>query len=178
MKKLFYPVALVLILVSSAFTFISVQNWDIGNDYSVKFSNKKAEGVFKELNGNIVFDEKNPSSSKFDITINTASINTGNGLKNRHAKNKSWFDVEKYPVIHFVSSSVVKVGSAYQITGELEMHGVKKPLTIPFSFQSSGTTGVFKGSFKVNGTDFGVGEAKGNENDWTALEVTVPVTSK
>lgn len=178
MKKAIYPILAIVLLFTSAFAFVTAQNWDINPGYAVKFSGKYADGIFKTLKGTIIFDEQKLASSKLDVTIDVVSINTGSGLKNKHAKSAKWFDVEKYPVIHFVSSSVSKTGNGYQANGELEMHGVKKPLSIPFTFSKNGGTGTFNGKFKVNRSDFGISEAKGNESDFTTIEVTVPVTSK
>jgi polyisoprenoid-binding protein YceI len=178
MKKTIYPILTIVLLFTSAFAFVREQNWNINPEYTVKFSGKYADGIFKTLTGTIVFDEQKLASSRLDVTIEVASINTGNGLKNKHAKSAKWFDVEKYPVIHFVSSSVSKTDNGYQAKGELQMHGIKKTITIPFTFSKNGGLGTFYGKFKVNRGDFGIGEAKGNESDFTTLEVTVPVTSK
>ena len=178
MKKLIFPAAIAVVLLSSAFTFVAFQNWSIGTDYSVKFTDKNADGVFKDLKGNIVFNTQDPAAARFDVTIAVSSINTGNGLKNRHAKSEKWFDADKYPTIHFVSAGAVKTATGYETKGELNLHGVKKMISIPFTFDDKSTTGTFKGVFKINRTEFGIGEAKENEKDFTTLEVTVPVTGK
>lgn len=57
------------------------------------------------------------------MSIDVASINTGNGMKNSHAKGATWFDVEKYPTINFVSSAISKSATGYEAKGTLEMHG-------------------------------------------------------
>ncbi|WP_160717617.1 YceI family protein [Chitinophaga solisilvae] len=178
MRKMIYPAATALVLLLAAFTWFSVQQWQIDNNYSIKFTGKYADGTFKTMKGTIIFDEQNPAAAKFDVTIDVASINTGNGLKNRHARSDKWFDAEKYPVIHFVSSSVVKTAGGYEVKGILEMHGISKPFTIPFTFSRNGANGVFTGNFKVNRADYGITTARGDESDFTSLAVTVPVTSR
>ena len=60
MKKIIYPLLAVLVLASSAFTFIAGQNWQIADGYSIEFSSNDAGGVFKDFKGTIVFDEQNP----------------------------------------------------------------------------------------------------------------------
>ncbi|ACU59805.1 YceI family protein [Chitinophaga pinensis] len=176
MKRVLYPLAFALVLFASAFTFVSSQNWKIAEGYSIKFSGSGANGIFKDLKGQVVFDEKNPAASKFDVTIAVSSINTGNGLKNTHAKGGKWFDASKFPTIHFVSSKVTKTATGYDAQGELEMHGVKKPFTIPFTFAKNGNGGTFTGNFDVNRVDFGIGEAGGRVDDVFKLQVSVPVT--
>ncbi len=82
----------------------------------------------------------------------------------------------KYPVIQFTSQKIVKAGNSYQVTGNLAMHGVTKPLTIPFTFQKTGTGGVFAGTFTINRNDFKVGKAGGDVAESIKLDVSVPVT--
>ncbi|MCF6402722.1 YceI family protein [Chitinophaga filiformis] len=176
MKKVFYPFAAAIILLASAFTFVSSQNWKIAEGHSIKFSGSGANGIFRDLKGQVLFDEKNLAASKFDVTIDVTSINTGNGLKNTHAKGSKWFDASKYPTIHFIASKVNKTASGYEAQGELEMHGVKKPFTVPFTFTRNGNGGTFNGNFDVNRVDFGIGEAGGRVDDVFKLNVTVPVT--
>jgi polyisoprenoid-binding protein YceI len=176
MNKYFYPVAAVLILVGSAFTFLSPVNWKIAQGYSISFSSDDAGGAFSDFSGNVVFDEQNPGAGKFDVLINVASINTGNGLQNKHAKSDEWFDAAKYPQIHYVSRSIVKAGGGYQATGDLEMHGVKKPITIPFTFKQTPQGGVFSGSFMVNRSDFKIGKPGGDVGEQIKLDISVPVT--
>jgi len=48
--------------------------------YFIKVAGTDAEGIFKTMSGDIQFDENNLDASKFSI-----SINTGNGMKNKHA---------------------------------------------------------------------------------------------
>src|ERR1700722_2496093 len=176
MNKYFYPVAAVLILVGSAFTFLSPVNWKIGQGYSISFSSDDAGGVFSDFSGNIAFDEQNPTACKFDVLINVASINTGNGLQNKHAKSDEWFDAAKYPQIHYVSRSIARAGNGYQVTGDLEMHGVKKGTTIPFTFKKTAQGGAFTGSFTVNRSDFGIGKPGGEVPEPVKLDISVPVT--
>src|SRR5580704_7164766 len=133
MNKLFYPVTAVLILAASAFTFLAAPGWQIADGYSTTFSSTDADGLFKDFKGSLLFDEQNPGAGKFDVVIDAASINTGNGLQNKHAKSDEWFDVAKYPQIRFVSRSISKTAAGYQVTGDLEMHGVKKSIVLPFS---------------------------------------------
>ena len=88
--------------------------------------------------------------------MDATTIKTGNSLKDRHARGESWFDVAKYPKIYFQSTAFTRVGTGYAVRGDLTLHGVKKPVTIPFQFSQQGDKGVFTGQFKVNRKDFGI----------------------
>jgi polyisoprenoid-binding protein YceI len=156
MKKNTYSIAALLIIAASAFTVIQSQNWKIGEDYNIKFSGNNASGIFKGLKGTISFDETNLAASKFDVSIEVSTINTGNGMKNTHAKSDKWFDSEKYPTISFTSSSITKTSTGYEAKGRLTMHGVTKDFIIPFSFTKNGNGGVFASGFEINRLDFNI----------------------
>lgn len=173
MKKFIYPFAAVALLAASAFTVIKSQDWKISDNYSIKFDGGDPSGEFKGLKGTVSFDPNNLASSKFDATIDVASINTGNGMKNTHAKSDKWFDAEKYPSIKFTSTSITKTANGYAATGTLDMHGVQKPVTIPFTFDNN----EFKGSFEVNRMDFNVNTAEPNHGSQKfKVDIDVPVT--
>ena len=177
MKKLVLSIATLLVL-TAVFAFSLSQAWDIKKDYSIKFTTEDASGIFKTFTGSIVFDEKNLPASKFAVSIDVASINTGNGMQNKHAKGEEWFQADKYPQITFTSSKIVKAGAAYQTTGTLEMRGVKKEITIPFTFVPKGTEGAFAGAFTVNRNDFKIGKPATGDAALVKIEVSVPVVKK
>ena len=165
-----------LLTLAAVFAFAPATNWQIADKYNIRFTGGgDVGGIFKTFKGSIVFDENNLAAASFDLTIDVASINTGNGLMNTHAKSAEWFDVAKYPVIRFTSKKIVKSGAGYQVTGDLEVHGVKKEMTLPFTFQNKGATATFNGSFIVNRNDFHIGKPGGDVDENIKLEVSVPV---
>lgn len=175
MKNLSFLGLVGAIILFSAFTVSNSMSWTIAEGYSIKFTSKDPSGVFKDLKGDIQFDEDNLEASKFDVQIDVASINTGNGMKNRHAKGKKWFNAKEFPTINFTSEKFAKTDAGYEVTGILEMHGVKKELTMPFTFENN----VFESSFTVNRIDFGIGSTKGMSKKVPLdikLDVSVPVT--
>ena len=178
MKKLILSMAALLFL-AAAFAFVQAGIWQISDKYNIHFTGGgEIGGIFKTFKGAIVFDENNLPAANFDVSIDVASINTGNGLMNTHAKSAEWFDAAKYPVINFRSKKIVKSGAGYQVTGDLDIHGVKKEMTLPFSFQNKGATATFNGSFIVNRNDFHIGKPGGDVDNNIKLEIMVPVVKK
>jgi polyisoprenoid-binding protein YceI len=171
-KSYFLPVAVVIIILS-AFTFFQSLDWKISDNYSVKFDGGDPAGEFTGLKGIIKFDVNNLAASKFDCTVDVESINTGNGMKNTHAKSEKWLDAAKYPVIRFTSKSVRKTDSGFEAIGTLDFHGVQKEITLPFTFVNN----VFAGSFEINRLDYNVNTAE-PKHGAAVLKVTlnVPVT--
>jgi polyisoprenoid-binding protein YceI len=176
MKQLIISMATLLVL-TAVFAFTVSQNWAITNKYSIRFTGSgDVAGIFKTFKGGISFDDKNPAASKFDVTIDVASINTGNGLMNKHAKSEEWLDAAKYPTIHFTSKKIVKAGAAYQVTGDLQLHGVTKEVTFPFTFKTAGATATFNGSLTVNRSDYKIGKPGGDVSEPVKIDIDVPVT--
>ena len=178
MKKIVLSVTTLMSLaLVFAFT-LPVNNWAIVPSYTISFSTSGVSGIFKKFDGTILFDEQNPGSSKFDVTLDVNSINTGNGMQNKHAKGTDWFDAAKFPTIRFTSQKFEKLGNAYQVTGTMQMHGVTKNITIPFRFNRTGKGGIFEGVFGLNRNDYAIGKPGGDVGDVVKLVLSVPVQKK
>lgn len=177
MKKIFFSFGL-LGMMATLFAFTLPQNWMIADKYTITFATSGVSGIFKNFSGSILFDETDIAASKFDVAVEVASINTGNGMQNKHAKGSDWFDAAKYPTIRFASKKLVKSGASYVVTGDLQMHGITKELTIPFQFKNSGNSARFEGVFNVNRNDFHIGKPGNGVGDVILLHVSVPVIKK
>jgi polyisoprenoid-binding protein YceI len=91
----------------------------------------KVEGRFRDFDGRIAIDRAQPMNSSVDVTIQAASIDTGQERRDNHLRSADFFEVEKYPTITFKSSKVVPKGKdLYEVTGDLTMHGVTKTLVV------------------------------------------------
>lgn len=175
MKKSLYPVAAIIIFFASAFTFVQSQDWKIADNYSVKFDGGDPSGEFSGMKGTIKFDEKDLAGSKFDVSIDVASINTGNGMKNIHAKSEKWFDAAKYPLIKFTSTSIAKTATGFEAKGKLDMHGVQKDVVLPFTFAGN----VFSGNIEVNRLDYNINTAEPEHGSAKfKVSIVVPVTKQ
>jgi polyisoprenoid-binding protein YceI len=173
MRKHFYPIVAIAIMAVCSFTAFQSAELKIADSYSVKFDGGDTSGEFKGLKGTINFDPANIGSAKFDVTIDVATINTGNGMKNTHAQSEKWLDAAKYPVIRFTSKTVAKTANGFEAKGTLDMHGVQKDVVLPFTF----TDNVFKGNLEVNRMDYNINtaEPKHGGADFK-IAITVPVT--
>jgi len=121
----------------------------------------KVRGSFTEFEGIAVVAE-NLADSTAGITIKVASVTTRNEQRDGHLLSGDFFDIETYPEIKFVSTSVVPEGDALKVTGDLTIKGVTKPVTVDFEYTGSATDPFgnervgFEGSVVVNRKDWGV----------------------
>ena len=129
--------------------------------YKVAFYSKDATGVFKEMKGKVTSVEVAKADSilglQFDLKIKVASINTGNGVQNKHAKSSEWFHAEKYPTIDFVSSSVYRTEKGVLAKGKLTLHGKTKNVVIPIEIKSTESKTIYKAQFSVNRMKYRLG---------------------
>ena len=135
---------------------ISAQDTSSVDMYKIAFFSKDASGVFKEMKGEVVTNGDNTPTS-FDLRIQTASINTGNGIQNKHAKSSEWFHSEKYPEIVFKSSKIVTNDEGVFAQGDLVLHGVSKIITLPLSITTNDLHHVYKAKFTVDRADYQLG---------------------
>jgi len=175
MKKTIFPVAIIATLILSAFTTFKSSQWNISNNYSIKFTSDNPSGIFKSLKGDVIFNQNDLTHSSFNMIVDVKSINTGNGIKNKHAISKKWFDADQYPHITFKSKKITKANIGYEAHGMLELHGVQKEIVIPFTFN----TNTFVGSIEINRVDYKLGATTGPSGKAAKVlkvDISVPVT--
>lgn len=179
MKKAFYPIFAGVLLISSAFVSVSTPTeWKIKSDYSIEFESKDPSGSFKSFKGSIKFDEADLANSKFDLSIDPASISTGNGMMNKKAQIEEWFNSSKYPEIKFVSTKIEKSESGLSIHGTLKIKGVSKEIKIPTTYTNSGETAKFSGTFNVKRSEYKIGHKSEAVPDVMKIKFSVPVSKK
>ena len=129
--------------------------------FQVRHLLSKVRGRFADFGGTIQFDEANPESSRVDVTIQAASIDTAEADRDKHLRSADFFEVEKYPTLRFVSTSVrPRGGNLYDVEGSLTIHGVTRQVVLPASFLGSAqdpwgnTKFVFEGELTLNRKDF------------------------
>ena len=122
----------------------------------------KVRGGFTNFSVAIQYDEKDLTKSSVQVTIKTASINTGNEGRDNHLRSPDFFDVEKYPEITFVSEKIEKKEDGFVAHGTLTMHGVAKHIGLPFNLigpikdMQGGMRLAVEAETKLNRQDYGV----------------------
>ena len=86
-------------------------------------------GTFKDFDGTFTFDEKNPAADKVNDN-DTTSVDTNHAERDKHLRSADFLNTAKYPQATFTSTSVKKDGDELDITGDLTLNGVTKPVTL------------------------------------------------
>jgi polyisoprenoid-binding protein YceI len=159
-----------IILLTTAFRVFFFQTWALGDSWSVKFSNAEVNGSFSKMSAQITFDAAHLPDSKFDVNVDVASAKAGNAEMTAEMMGPEMLDKAKFPMIHLVSSGVEKTDTGYKLTGTLEMHGVKKEISLPFTFKDN----VFSGSFEISCKAYGM-KGLDENSDKVKIDLSVPV---
>jgi polyisoprenoid-binding protein YceI len=130
-------------------------------DSSIKFNVKASvpiAGNFDKTDASIVFTSPDLSTAVLDVKIQSASVNTGSGMKDSKLKSKDFFDSEHDPLITFHSTKVIQTGpNTVEFDGDFTIRGVTKPEKLIFTITGKGTgEGSITGTMAFDRKDYGM----------------------
>ncbi len=160
-------------------------------NFSVKHDFTPVTGTFDEYEIDLRFDAENPENSSVRVSIEVASVNTGNERRDNHLRSGDFFGAESYPRMTFVSTSVRQTGPDQLVAlGDLTIKGVTKQIELPITLLGvmdvpgemqemlGGVQRIasFTADTKLNRKDFGVGVGSWAATMVVGGEVTVGIT--
>jgi len=171
MKNWLYALPLATALASPAVTLATEENYLIDTKdahAAIEFRIKHLGfswlvGRFDDFEGTFTYDEENPENSQVTVTIDTASVNSNHAERDKHLRSDDFLHVEKFPQAKFVSTAYKPTGeNTAELTGELTLHGVTRPVTIAVEQIGHGDDPWggyrrgFAGSTRLTLADFGI----------------------
>jgi polyisoprenoid-binding protein YceI len=136
MNRRLFTAALAALLLTGVSAFAQSSSWTIDPNHSqVNFAIKHIQvstvrGSISGVTGNVIWNEKDPSKSSVEATINTTTVTTNNEKRDGHLKSADFFNVEKFPTMTFKSTSVTSANGKLQVVGDLTLAGVTKSVTL------------------------------------------------
>ncbi|MBC7779032.1 MAG: polyisoprenoid-binding protein [Proteobacteria bacterium] len=86
-------------------------------------------GQFNKTTGKLVLDAKAGTGS-LDVTVDAASVATGDPALEKHLRAADFFDVQKFPTLTFKSKSMkFDGGKPVSVSGDFTLLGVTRPIT-------------------------------------------------
>lgn len=148
----------------------STTTWNIDPAHSMaEFKVKhmmiaNVKGQFSRVSGALSLDESDLANSRVEASIEAASIHTRDEQRDAHLKSPDFFDVEKFPTLHFKSKSISIVRDGeLAVDGDLTMHGVTRTVrfavegpTPPAKDPWGNTRVAVSATTKINRKDFGL----------------------
>ncbi len=133
------------------------------------------EGRFRKWKADVVFLPKDAANSRAVFDIDLVSIDLASEESEREVRDRLWFDMAKFPIAHFASTSVTdRGGGKYEITGELSIKGIARTIVVPFAMSKDAAgNSMAEATFTLKRLDFKVGEGLWADTDTVANEVAV-----
>jgi len=141
--------------------------------FSGTFQGEEFRGSFTKFEARISYDPAHVESSKFDVTVDLASVGTGDKDRDDALPGSDFFNIGKFPSAHFVTRQFRKAGDEVIAEGTLTMKGVSKPVELTVKFAANGTGGVLDVSTHVDRLDFDIGSGEYADTSTIANEVQI-----
>lgn len=108
------------------------------------------------------FNPDDLAASSVRVSMDVASIDTGQEMRDNHLRSADFFDAERFPTIEFVSTRIEPDGDEYAIHGDLTIRGVSRPVVLDAEYAGTvpnmkgGLSAGFSARTKINREDFGL----------------------
>ena len=117
-------------------------------------------GTLAVTGGEITIDPAVPQAS-VTASISAASFSTGNQARDRDARSR-FLHAGQYPDITFQAGTLSRAGDGWVLTGDLEVRGVSRPVTLLIeSVEAAGAGFRAQAAARIDRYAFGVTAAKG-----------------
>lgn len=114
----------------------------------------KVTGTFTEIAGEGKVDADGTVTGS--ITVTAVSIDTKRKKRDAHLRSADFFDVENHPTIVFTAHRLAATADGAVINGDLTVHGVTRPLTVPVSATRSEAGLTLAGEVTIDRSEFGL----------------------
>lgn len=167
----------------------------LATDYSIDSAHSAAQfsvrhlmvsnvkGEFSKLTGKVVYDDAKPTAISVEASVDVSTISTRETARDQHLKSPDFFDAAKYPTFDFKSTGAKKTAQGIDVSGNLTIHGVTKPVVLhvtgitkeikdPFGLLRRGATATTV----INRKDFGMSWNKNLDGGGVVVGDEVTIT--
>lgn len=159
--------------------------WTVAKSSTLNFQASWAgdaiEGQFKRWTADILFSPEALDRSKLTVSIDMASAATGDDQRDQSLPSGDFFDTATHPKTTFTAGKFRKTGEGkFVADGTLDLRGVKKPVSLPFTLKIDGDTATARGVTTLDRTAFGVGQGEWASTDQIGgkVKVSFAITAK
>jgi polyisoprenoid-binding protein YceI len=148
---------------------------------SLEFSFTQAgaanKGKFTRFPVSFTFSPDAPATGRLAVTIEVASLDTGDKERDDTLRGADLFAVAKYPQAQFLATQFAKTATGYEAIGKLTLRGVTRDARVPFTFRTAteagANAGYMVGKTTLKRLDYGVGQGDWKATDQVGDEVGV-----
>lgn len=126
-----------VVFLSTAAFAVARPDWSVDPSHTeVNFVTKHfftpVRGSFQSFDVDLAYDAERPENSSVRVSIDVASVDTGNERRDDHLRTADWFDAERWPSMTFESTSVRRVADDRLLaTGNLTIRDVTREVELP-----------------------------------------------
>jgi polyisoprenoid-binding protein YceI len=125
--------------------------------FASKYDGEVFTGSFPGFETRLSFDPARLAAAKLDVAIPLAGARTGNADRDSTLQGAEFFDVGRFARARYTATAFRSLGgNRYAADGTLELRGVRKPVTLTFTW-TPGPRPLLVGKATVKRLDFGVG---------------------
>ena len=138
------------------------------------------KGRFRRFQTLFDFSPDNLTASRLEVTVEVASLDTGDEERDGTLRDAELFAVKKFPQARFSAAQILKTASGYEAVGKLTIRDVTREVHVPFSWRAASEGGVnvgyMSGRTTIRRLDFGVGQGDWRATDQVGNDVGVAFT--
>lgn len=140
--------------------------------FKCSYQGEAFDGKFGKFAATIAYDEADPASASFDVSVDLSSVDTQNSDRDDALAGADFFNYKKTPQAHFVTQSFAKAADgSVEAKGTLTIRDKSKPVTLKVHFAASGNSATLDVDTTLKRLDF----ALGTSSDWNDIGKDVPV---
>ena len=144
--------------------------------FSVQWSNEPFSATFKHWTADIDFDPSDLAHARVSVSVDLTSEASDKSDFDSGLKGAQGFQTSQFPTARFVTTSFVrKSANAYEAQGTLNIRGITRDITLPFTLAIDGRSAHMAGTAHVMRTDFGVGQGEWAAPDPVAHDVSITI---
>lgn len=143
------------------------------------------QGRFARFEGTLALDPNDLAASKVSVDIDVGSIDSGVPKLDEHLQSPDFFDVANYPRMHFESTKVEGSGDRFEVTGNLTLHGVTRPVTLDVSMRTVASHPMrkvpaagFVARTEIQRADFGIAIYPGMLGDTVKIRIDTEAAAR
>ncbi len=141
--------------------------------FSGTFQGEKFNGSFARFEARISYDSTNLDAASFDVSVDLASVTTGDKDRDETLPGSDFFNIAKFPNAHFVTRQFKRSGNQVIAEGTLMIKGIDKPVDLLVTFEAKDAGGTLDVSTEIKRLEFDIGSGDYADTSTIANEVQI-----
>lgn len=164
MKKLLFAITLLYAGLTSAQLNINTTDAKVEFDYI----SEKTKGTLSDVTATVKINPSDLSKSEVSGKAPVKTLDTKNGMRNKHLMSKEYFNVEQYAYMTFKSTSITLVEGVYKAKGKLKIKDIEKDVTFTLKEEEGDHISL---TAYIYAEDFGIAIKQGRDKSKVKVKV-------